>query len=101
MAFTYTNFDSPNGSGLSFGGQIASPTQFNAPHGELESQPHDVVHVSLNGLMDDPDTAAEDPIFWLHHANIDRLLEPVDRSGRRTARSDRLSLVEYHFHVLR
>jgi hypothetical protein len=73
VAFTYTNFDSPNGSGLSFGGQIASPTQFNYPHGELESQPHDVVHGSLGGLMGDPDTAAEDPIFWLHHANIDRL----------------------------
>ena len=23
--------------------------------------------------MGDPDTAARDPIFWLHHANIDRL----------------------------
>ena len=23
--------------------------------------------------MGDPDTAAQDPIFWLHHANIDRL----------------------------
>jgi hypothetical protein len=73
VAFTYTNFDSPSGSGASFGGQIASPTQFNSPHGELESQPHDVVHVALDGLMGDPDTAAEDPIFWLHHANIDRL----------------------------
>jgi hypothetical protein len=73
VAFTYTNFDSPTGSGLSFGGQIATPTQFNSPHGELESQPHDVVHGSLGGLMGDPDTAAEDPIFWLHHANIDRL----------------------------
>jgi Common central domain of tyrosinase/Polyphenol oxidase middle domain len=72
-AFAYTNFDSPTGSGLSFGGQIASPTQFNAPHGELESQPHDVVHVDIGGLMSDPDTAAQDPIFWLHHANIDRL----------------------------
>lgn len=72
-AFADTNFDSPTGSGLSFGGQIASPTQFNSPHGELESQPHDVVHVALGGLMGDPETAAEDPIFWLHHANIDRL----------------------------
>jgi hypothetical protein len=25
-----------------------------------------------SGLMTDPDTAAKDPIFWLHHANIDR-----------------------------
>ncbi len=72
-AFAAPNFDSPAGSGLSFGGQIVMPMQFSSPHGELESQPHDVVHVALNGLMGDPDTAAEDPIFWLHHANIDRL----------------------------
>ena len=34
---------------------------------------HDVVHDGIGGLMGDPDTAANDPIFWLHHANIDRL----------------------------
>ena len=27
----------------------------------------------VDGWMFDPDTAALDPIFWLHHANIDRL----------------------------
>jgi tyrosinase len=26
-----------------------------------------------SGWMNDPDQAAQDPIFWLHHANIDRL----------------------------
>ncbi|MBU6464146.1 MAG: tyrosinase family protein [Bradyrhizobium sp.] len=72
-AFASTAFDSPGGSGASFGGQIATPMQFNGPHGDLESQPHDVVHVALGGLMSDPDTAAQDPIFWLHHANIDRM----------------------------
>lgn len=41
----------------------------------IESQPHNIVHVMLggNGLMSDPETAALDPIFWLHHCNIDRL----------------------------
>lgn len=74
MAFAAVNFDLPAGSGASFGGQIASPMQFNpGPHGTFESQPHDVVHVALGGLMSDPDTAAQDPIFWLHHANIDRM----------------------------
>ncbi|MGV2108135.1 tyrosinase family protein [Agrobacterium vitis] len=28
---------------------------------------------NLSGLMSKPDTAGLDPIFWLHHANIDRL----------------------------
>jgi Common central domain of tyrosinase/Polyphenol oxidase middle domain len=88
VAFTYTNFDSPANSGLSFGGQIASPTQFNAPHGEFESQPHDVVHGSLAGLMGDPDTAAEDPIFWLHHANIDRLWNQWIAQGGRQDPTD-------------
>jgi tyrosinase len=60
--------------GFSHGGQV---------HGDLETQPHDWVHglvgggspqnPNLPGLMSDPDTAGLDPIFYLHHANIDRL----------------------------
>lgn len=62
--------------GFSHGGRI---------HGGIETQPHDFVHglvgggdpnnPNLPGLMSDPDTAGLDPIFWLHHANIDRLWE--------------------------
>jgi len=49
-------------------------------HGGLEHQPHDMVHVNVGGinkvgLMTDPDTAGLDPVFWLHHANVDRLWE--------------------------
>jgi Common central domain of tyrosinase/Polyphenol oxidase middle domain len=76
-AFGFLNFTANPGSGLSFGGQRApGPGHFLAPHGQLESQPHDIVHDKLggpNGLMSDPNTAARDPVFWLHHANIDRL----------------------------
>jgi tyrosinase len=50
----------------------------------VESAPHNVIHVdvggewvqggvTMDGWMINPDTAALDPIFWLHHANIDRL----------------------------
>lgn len=39
----------------------------------LEVLPHDQVHGEIGGLMSDVNTAAWDPIFWLHHANIDRL----------------------------
>jgi tyrosinase len=37
---------------------------------------HDTVHVLIggNGQMSDPDYAGFDPIFFLHHANVDRLL---------------------------
>ncbi len=76
-AMADSNFDSPPGSPTSFGGQIVpGPAHFTFPHGELESQPHDAVHGRIGGAtgwMNDPDTAAQDPIFWLHHANIDRL----------------------------
>ncbi|RIA91548.1 hypothetical protein C1645_821961 [Glomus cerebriforme] len=38
---------------------------------------HDTVHVSVGGNgghMSDPDTASFDPIFFLHHCNVDRLV---------------------------
>jgi Common central domain of tyrosinase/Polyphenol oxidase middle domain len=75
-AFSFINFASPRGSGLSFGGQILpAPQHFSAPHGRLEMQPHDIIHVVVggSGWMSDPNFAARDPIFWLHHCNIDRL----------------------------
>jgi tyrosinase len=57
-----------------FGGGVTSPLgQFWSSTGRLEQTPHNDVHVAVGGLMGDPDTAARDPIFWLHHANIDRL----------------------------
>ncbi|KAG8995528.1 hypothetical protein FRB94_008947 [Tulasnella sp. JGI-2019a] len=37
---------------------------------------HDGIHVDVggDGDMSDPAVAAFDPIFWLHHANVDRML---------------------------
>jgi tyrosinase len=34
---------------------------------------HGAVHIWVGGTMSDPSTAAADPIFWMHHANLDRL----------------------------
>ena len=59
--------------------------------GDVENQPHNFVHMDIGGIMQSPATAAGDPIFWLHHANIDRLWEVwrglpglgrADRPGR-------------------
>jgi tyrosinase len=72
-----------------FGGGVTGVAQFSNSTGQVENQPHNVVHdaVGGGGLMSDPDAAAGDPIFWVHHANIDRLwfiwnsprhLEPTD-----------------------
>jgi tyrosinase len=78
-----------HGGSPGFGGVDTGFSHGGAVHGELETQPHDWVHglvgggdpddPSLPGLMSDPDTAALDPIFWLHHANIDRLWEIWNR----------------------
>ncbi len=40
---------------------------------ELEFNPHDGVHGSLGGDMAQVGPASRDPIFYLHHANVDRL----------------------------
>src|SRR3984885_8625264 len=64
----------PHGGSTGFGGPVTGfPNHSGAASGVLENVPHNAVHVDVSGLMQDPDTAAQDPIFWLHHANIDRL----------------------------
>jgi tyrosinase len=69
-----------------FGGGEAPPTpQFWQEPGELEETPHNAVHGQLGGRggwMNDPDRAAQDPIFWLHHAQIDRLWARWNSQGR-------------------
>lgn len=77
-----------------FGGGVAPPNQqFWSQTGRIEQTPHNVVHslVGGTGWMGNPDQAAQDPIFWLHHANIDRIWalwngeEKVDPSEARWA----------------
>ena len=74
-AYALTNFSSVAGSGQSFGGQRSGPGHSLGPHSVLESTPHDAVHVDVGGWMASFNTAARDPVFWLHHCNIDRLWE--------------------------
>jgi tyrosinase len=60
-----------------FGGGVAPPNeQFWEQKGRLEETPHNVIHGLVGGgtgWMRNPDEAAKDPIFWLHHSNIDRI----------------------------
>lgn len=86
------SLDSMFGGGLGFGGPDTHRFEHGGrKHGAIESQPHDIVHgliggedeqnpapswwpgPHLLGLMSWPPTAGLDPIFYLHHANIDRL----------------------------
>jgi tyrosinase len=45
----------------------------NAFEPSLESAPHNPVHNLIGGYMANVSTSPLDPIFYLHHANIDRL----------------------------
>jgi tyrosinase len=80
------------GATAGFGGARTDPLFHHTargPSGPLENSPHGAVHVAVGGLKVDPSsgqqvpdglmssfgTAALDPIFWLHHANLDRLWE--------------------------
>jgi tyrosinase len=71
------------GTNSGFGGPQTPFSHAGEDGGWLEDQPHNPVHVDVGGqdqngnggLMTDPRSAAADPIFWVHHANIDRLWE--------------------------
>ncbi len=77
--------------GLSAGGFddiMKSPSLLGNPRRDgfsesLEGNLHDLVHTSVGTRtgMGNPQTAARDPIFWLHHANIDRIWESWRRPG--------------------
>lgn len=56
-----------------YGGRVTAFNHGGGQSGGLENLPHNHIHVDIGGAMGDPDTAGLDPIFWLHHANIDRL----------------------------
>ena len=49
------------------------PSGFDGFSPSLEGSPHGAVHVLIGGRMGSVPTAANDPIFWLHHGNIDRV----------------------------
>lgn len=72
----------------------------NAAAGPLEQTPHNVVHGQVGGNMGSFDTAGLDPVFWLHHANIDRLWDVwLGQGGREnTTETAWLTGVEFKFH---
>lgn len=55
-------------------------TDFSSFNGQLEAV-HGGVHVWVGGSMSSVPTAPADPIFWMHHANIDRLWWKWQRSS--------------------
>ena len=79
------------GGTVGFGGAQTGWNHFResagAAPGALEQTPHNAVHGAVGGpfggLMGAFDTAPLDPIFWLHHSNVDRLwVEWLKLEGR-------------------
>ena len=48
---------------------------------EFEFNPHDGIHQAIGGNMSVVDLSSRDPIFFLHHANVDRLWTAWNRRG--------------------
>jgi tyrosinase len=84
-ALRFTNFaNSRPGVPSGFGGPVSGFNPGGGDNGGVENVPHNRIHVRIGGdtgFMSDPSTAALDPIFWLHHANIDRLWEVWRNQG--------------------
>tara|TARA_R110001592_G_scaffold146692_5_gene370887 strand:+ start:2347 stop:3870 length:1524 start_codon:yes stop_codon:yes gene_type:complete len=75
--FTGSNTATPS---PGYGGPSTGFSHSGSVSGNLENNPHNIVHVQVGGssgniwgLMSDPGIAALDPIFYLHHSNIDRM----------------------------
>jgi len=108
LALSQRVFVTPEAGGSGFGGPQAGPVPLlsgvGPASGMLEATPHDTVHSMVGGWMGDLFTAAQDPIFWLHHANIDRLWDVWDTSGQKAPdngwRRQKFSLFDVNGHIL-
>jgi N-acetylneuraminic acid mutarotase len=62
---------------------IDSPTGNLGFNPRLDQNPHFFTHFAIGGDMAEFSTVGGDPIFYLHHANIDRLWESWNRLGNK------------------
>lgn len=84
-ASSNTLYDGTRNSGMNGGNTISSntvnttsamaQTNFFSFSNSVNGTPHGGVHVTVGGNMGGFNTAGRDPLFWLHHCNIDRLWE--------------------------
>jgi tyrosinase len=63
----------PAGGNPGFGGAQTGFNHSSGIGGKLENVPHGSMHMAVGGFMSRFNTAGLDPLFWLHHCNIDRL----------------------------
>ena len=60
---------------------IDSPTGSHGFNPKLDTNPHFLTHLAVGGDMSDFATVGGDPLFYLHHANLDRIWESWNRLG--------------------
>ncbi len=60
---------------------IDSPTGSHGFNPRLDTNPHFLTHLAVGGDMADFATVGGDPLFYLHHANLDRIWESWNRLG--------------------
>lgn len=64
----------PTSVNTGFNNSLAITTYYSFQN-DLNGGPHGAVHNTISGNMAFVTTAAQDPVFWLHHSNVDRLWE--------------------------
>jgi hypothetical protein len=97
----------PGGQG--FGSPAGCDSMCACGSGALESIPHNRLHTAVGGssamaggsvrvgFMGTTETAARDPIFWVHHCNIDRLWASWDALGQGRRPPDDPAWLEQEF----
>ncbi len=72
-----------SGTFQAFGGGVGAPVHMGDHPGSLELNPHNLVHRRFVGDLSSFQSPL-DPLFWIHHANIDRLWSRwLELPGRR------------------
>jgi hypothetical protein len=66
--------------------------------GALETGPHNYVHRTVGGDMGRFSTAAIDPIFWAHHANVDRVWWMWNQEGNANPADPSWLNIQYPFY---
>lgn len=63
---------------------LGLPLAANQPRqsGSVEAYGHNWIHTLVGGLMGQIETATLDPVFWMHHANVDRFWDAWHRDRR-------------------
>ena len=75
---------------------IDSPTGSLGFNPRLDQNPHFFTHIALGGDMADFSTVGGDPLFYLHHCNLDRIWESWNRLGNKQSNRSQIPQPQVH-----